>query len=320
MSKEDIPPNGGEDDRGKQRNRAYTPDEWLQLRDQAQTLVEKLVITVAPFSGITANGLAHLREDWIAWEEDVVRINVPKLAPCNTWKLVSGENTNSINLLSPRDEPCCYCRLKGETDKFEHRWNGASSEPQGYRTFLHRELAEPAVETLNLIFQSYGRSEVGTQPGSLMDAADRLTDEECYSYSKLLRTGPVLYSQYGLEPSEIAEVVPYTEDHVQTIVYATPGMSFERNGTWQYLKAIATVEPATASNLAEELDIKQESIYTSLHRLEEEDRIEIDRSSRPHIAEVIGDWKEPFQCELCGFETHSIKGIRDHRDQKNHSE
>jgi hypothetical protein len=43
---------------------------WHELRDESHTFLQEAATTLAPLAGLSANALAHLREDWIEPPDD----------------------------------------------------------------------------------------------------------------------------------------------------------------------------------------------------------------------------------------------------------
>ena len=301
--------------------RGHTPEEWQELRKQSSSYFQDAITTLTPFAGLTANALAHLRTDWITWRDNYVRIDIPATASCNSWKLRSGggPDGNNIPPLTKRETPCSYCRNNGTTNKFENHWNGDVSS---YTAILHRELSEPAVEFLSTVFSTYGRPEFAGHPRSLYREADRLTEEsksKAGSYTRLLRTGPVIYAHYGLQPDEIGKLTVYSVSTVEHIIRATPQVNFKDLDTLSFLKKIAEYEPVTVEELMDVLGLSQHAIQARLSHLNDEGKVS---GSNTHLGSPAATWKTtahwaaPFRCELCGFETHSIGAIRRHRSQE----
>lgn len=304
--------NSSIDRTGKQ---AYGVKEWIRLRSKSTTFLQDVAVTIGPFSGLSSNALAHLRSDWITWKDDFVTIRVPTTDECNQWKLLGGKT--GLPTLTSRESVCSNCKRKGNFDCFENQWVGSeNSEPRPYTATLHRDIAEPAIETLTKIFKHEGRSEISATPAGISEAADRLVDETktTRSYPKLQRTGVSLYCHYGLDRATIANLTPYTQKTVENIEDATPEITRKYNNSYDYLQAIETTETATLSTLAEKLGVTIGTVSSTLKNLEQEDRVKADRSGREHTWYTIGDWTAPFICEVCGYESITLRGVRQHRE------
>jgi len=297
----------------------YTPERWQELRKQSSSYFQEAITTLTPFAGLTANALGHLRTDWIDWRENYVRIDVPPTASCNTWKLASsgGPTGNNIPPLIKRETACSFCRSNGETEEFDNHWNGKT---ESHTAILHRELCEPAVEFLSMVFDTHGRPEFAGHPRSLYREADRLTDnskKKAGSYKMLLKTGVVIYAHYGLKPEDIADMTVYSESTIKHIIRATPQVNVSDPDTQSFLKTLAELEPVTTVELSDKLDVQRNTVQRRLSHLIEEGRV---TGTHTHLGspeatwETAMHWATPFRCEQCAFETHSLQGIRQHRE------
>jgi hypothetical protein len=293
--------------------KALGPGQWSVLRSQADAFLSKIVINVTPFSGLTANAVAHLRENWIEWGDEFVIIRVPADADCNSWML--GGSANGIPSISERDEPCTYCQENGTTESFENLWNGEdSSGGRGYKATLHRDIAEPAIEFLDEVFHNWGRNGIYAAPGSVAEAAERLVEDEDRSrYSKLLRTGVALYCHYGLNIANIADLTPYTELTIEDILSATPEVTYKKNNSYTYLRAVAKNEPTSVQVLAQELGVTAGAVWQTLNQLKKRNRVAVDKDGRPHEWSIVGDWTAPFVCDICGYQSPTLRGIQSHK-------
>lgn len=293
--------------------KALGPEQWSNIRAQTDGFLQKVVVNVTPFSGLTANAVAHLRGDWIEWGDEFVMIRVPAEADCNSWMLCASHGR--IPPISKRDEPCSYCRNEGTTESFENLWGGEDgSGGRTYTATLHRDIAEPAVELLDEVFHSYGRDGIYASPMSVAKAANRLfRDESRHSYSKLLRTGVALYCHYGLDIADIADLTPYTESVVERILSSTPEVTHSRNNSHTYLRAVAKNEPTSVQGLAQELGVTKPAVWQTLNRLKKRNRVAVDKHGRSHKWSIVGDWTAPFVCDICGYQSPTLLGIQSHK-------
>jgi biotin operon repressor len=307
----------------------YTIEEWRQIRKESTGFQQEAVTTLAPFGGLTSNSLAHLRSSWLSWRDSNVQIRVPQEATCNTFKSSGSGYPNQPPFISKRDKPCSYCRDNGTTDEFENRWSGDKTKSTnttpttGYQAILHYELAAPAVSLLRTVFQTHQRTEIAATPSSLQRAAQIVAEEhdtvDRKTYLKLLRTGPVIYANYGLSPRDIAELTPFETRSVKRIVYKTPGVSVSQHDTLTVLKAVNDREPATVNQLSDILDINRSAVHHRLQRLQDEGRVVATNNSpgRPAATwEAVSNWDSKFTCGKCDYQTYSLCGIRTHRAQK----
>lgn len=300
--------------------KGFTIDEWQEMTHQQLSFLERAVVNLAPFASLSANAMAHLRKDWIEWYDEFVRIEVPIRAPSNSFKIEGNGTPGHPGLLTSRDRPCTYCRNKGSTDGFEHLWAGDREIDRHYTAVLHRELAAPAVDVLEEVFVTYARPEFAGGTSEIFNAAqeigeERTSDKE-YVYSKFVRTGPVLYAEYGLSKRDIVDLTRYTERTIQDIVGATPSINFDRISTLSLLRTLDKIEPATTEELAQELNLAERTIFDRLPRLRKKGVVSVENNHNgPPAAtwETAKDWAAPFCCEQCGFETHSLQGIRQHK-------
>lgn len=308
-------------------HKAFGPSKWIDLYNISDTLLQEAVVTLAPFGGLTANALSHLREDWIKWKEDFVIIRVPAEAECNNWKMAGG-NGGSGNLSMPtinkRDEPCRYCRYSGTTNKFENLWSGrGGSGGRPHTTTLHRDIAEPGVEVLNRVFKTWGRSGIYTSPESVTQAARQLIDRYSDSddprrcYQKFLRTGVSLYCHYGLSREQIVDLTPFAKTTVERIEMATPEVSRNENNSYMYLRALGNNEPASVGELAQELpqDVQNQAVRKALKRLKDRGRVDVnkDGGKYQHTWSVVGNWSDPFECDVCGYKSPTLLGLSQHK-------
>lgn len=296
--------------------KAYGPNSWTELHSQATSYLQKIAVTLAPFGGLCSNALAHLRDEWITWKKEFVKIRVPPTADCNQWKLHGGAETSTMPPLVRRKRACHYCRNNGDTDGFENRWAGhEGSEPYQYTATLHRDLAEPGVNILARIFKTWDRPEIAATPEGIRKAALRLTDEHksTFAYSKLLRTGVILYCHYGLSQSDIASLTPYAKRTIEEIENATPEVTRGQNNSYVYLRAVANNEPVSVPTLDAEFEVKKVTIRQALNELEERNRVEVDKSNFTYLWSTVGDWTAPFTCDVCGFNSATLVGIQTHR-------
>jgi len=294
-----------------------SPTEWQQLRQKEYSFLEEAVTTVTPLTGISSNALAHLRDDWISWKDDFIQINIPSEGSCNDYKMRSGCGTsNGLPMYKQRVNPCTICRMKGETNGFEniHPFGGSERE----QLILHRELASPAVEFIDRVFNVHGRPELGVTPGSVQQAANRIIggEQNENDYSKLKRTAPVIYAHYGLSRDEIAQLTTYSPIAVRKVVHKTPGVGFDNISTVEFLRAISNKEPVTVSELADCFGHCEDPTYTRLTNLKEEGRVTVSNNNlgRPAATwTTTSQWNKPFTCSECDFTTYSLNGIRTHR-------
>lgn len=295
-------------------HKAFGPEEWNRLYAQADVLLQEAAITLAPFAGLTANALAHLQSDWIEWKEEFVIIRIPAEAECNQWKLQGG--SKKPNLVQ-RNRPCDYCTNKGSTNAFENLWGGkGSSGAHNYVATLHRDIAEPAIDVLDRIFKIWGRPGLSATPRSVRQAAERLIadDDTNFYYSKLLRTGVILYCHYGLHREDIVELTPFTKHSIETIENATPEVSRKKNNSYTYLRALANNEPTSVQELAQGFEVQEQSVRNALKRLKDRSRVEVNKDGRPHIWSTVDDWSDPFVCDVCGFKSATLNGINKHEE------
>jgi hypothetical protein len=303
----------------------FRVEEWQRMADKDLSFLERAALFLGPFACLTANAIAHLREDWIEWRDNRVRITVPPEAPPNSYHLTGG-GTGDLPLLTPRDRPCWHCRNSGTSDRFEHLWQSGLGEAKRtkarYTTVLHRELAAPAVELLEKVFITHDRPEFAATPDGVNKAARRLGGAETADgidvYPKFLRTGPVLYAEYGLSADYIADLTRYEKSSIEAIVSATPGVNFELVSTLTFLRTVAQMEPVTVEDLGEELDLSNRTINDRLVNLREEERVSAENAvpGRPAAQwRTTERWDSPFSCDACGYETYSLGGFRTHKGQ-----
>jgi DNA-binding MarR family transcriptional regulator len=297
-----------------------SPSEWQQLREKERSYLEEAVTTVTPFTGISANVLAHLRDDWISWRDEFVQIIVPVEDSCNNYKMISGAGlSNDLPMYGHREEPCVYCRTKGETDGFENLNAYQRQSVQQEKLIVHREIASPAHEFIEKVFRTYDRPELGVSVCSVNEAARRVIDRSQgdFIYSKLKRTAPVLYAYYGLDCDEIDRLTTFKPSSIKKIVQRTPKVNFGNVTTAEFLRVIFEREPVTASELMDKLNLSRAPVYNRINNLKEEGKITVSNGGYGRPAATYSttvQWNEPFRCSMCGFTSHSPTGIRTHRE------
>lgn len=301
---------------------ALTLEQWKALQNKRLTaFLERVSLAVTPFTCLSANSVAHIRSDWITWRDNHVRITVPKEAPCNEFKIPGqGGGRGELPPLVRRETSCSYCQNHGKTDHFERLSADQNTEPGAHTVVLNRTLGEPAVNILKEIFKTHRRPELGATPSGVTTAARNLVDRsevekpDGYTYTVLRRTGVAIYCHYGLSAPEIADLAPYTQNTVELIIGSTPGVGLEKIDSRAFLKAVAENEPVTPKTLQDKLEKSQSTIYDRLYCLEDSKRVKRNPTEGNEAAtwETTKDWKSPFQCENCEFETYSLNSLSKH--------
>lgn len=307
----------------------YTVQQWKDMQDDDLTYVKDAITSITPLAGVTANALAHLREEWVSWRDDHVQIRIPAEAPCNEYKHRGGDDlVGQLPPLIERDKTCRYCRKSGNTEHFENLWNtGVNADENGvartYTTYLNHDIAKPAVDLLERVFKQHDRPEFALSARSIDWALQRFEHEDSKDdtggYSKFIRTGPVLYCHYGLSADEIAEITPYTADTATQIVGRTPKVNFEKIDTRGFLCIIKDMEPVTINQLMEKLNKSRPTFSSRLNRLKDVDRVIVENNHNgpPSATWTTTDlWDVPFKCDKCGYETSSLLGISKHKQNK----
>lgn len=296
------------------------PAEWREVQAESYSYLETAVTSVTPFTSLSANALAHLRDSWISSQDEYLRISIPAKDACNQYKMTAGWGS-SVPMSRPRKEPCRTCSDGGQTNGFENLNTHPDTESEREQVTLHRDLAEPAVEFIERVFNAHGRSELGVSPRSLIGAARHVLERssEGCNYTTLKRTAPVIYAHYGLSKQEIAEVTAYSESSVRQIVGKTDEVAFDRIGTTAFLKSIYNEEPVTVQRLMDLHDLTSTPVRNRLEELKQEGRVTSkNQTSGPPAAtwKTVKGWNEPFVCSECDYTTHSLGGIRTHKVEK----
>jgi len=301
--------------------KGLTIREWKNVEENSQRFIENYVTTLAPFGGFTPKVLGHLRRDWIEWKDKFIQVNVPSSSPCNSFKSFRSGWDSQQPLTRPRTEVCDYCRKSPGRDRFENTFRG-HHEPSSYSVVLHRDIAEPAVSVLQRVFKTYGRPEVAFTPQAIGEAAKRVFRRVDVrvpdpNATTLLQTGPVIYSHYGLEINEIAELTPYSKGVCKRIIRNTPEVNMGNVTTMRVLRELSDIEPATVSEISDVLDITKRSVRTRLKRLKRRSRVTAENGGYGGPVatwKTKGEWKEPFRCSECDFESYSLGGIKTHEN------
>lgn len=306
--------------------RGLSPTEWQQLREKEHSYIEEAVTTITPFTAITSNALAHLRDEWISWKDDFIRIDIPSEDSCNSFMAFPGNSSRPTEppIQGRRSSPCAYCKTKGETNQFENFDPSGDGSTSRSELILHREIASPAVDFLEKVFNVYARSEIGVTPEAVTQAARRVLVQQGtdlsnkYAYSVLKRTAPVIYAHYGLSCDDIVQLTTYRRRTAEQVVERTPGVNFENISTTSFLRLLSNEEPATLRELAKEADLTREGVHYRLTNLREEGRVLVENNERgPPAAtwSTTGNWKEPFRCDDCSYTTYALNGIRTHKQR-----
>lgn len=300
----------------------FSPDEWQQIYKEAkgETFLNYAVTVLPAFSGLTANAMGHLRDDWITWREDHVKIDIPAKAPPNSYKSKGGTFSNgwpALPGIEERLEPCNHCKSDfWDGNEFEHQRGSA-------QVILHHDIARPAVDILRNVFKTHGRTEIAVTPRSIREAANRVLAErveEVSPYTKLKRTGPAIYAHYGLSTDEMADILPYSAHTIEQTVRGTPGVSIsEDTTTVELLKEVSEAEPVTAPELADKFDNYATNVRDRLKRLAEVGRVRgynTGHGGPTATWETTSRWTEPIKCSDCEFTTWEIRALGVHRGHK----
>lgn len=300
-------------------DRGLTVREWKTVRNSDLSYGQNCVTALAPFAGFTPRIIAHLRSDWVEWRDEFVRIDVPTSAPCNEFK--SSSNTGEPTVLTRRTKPCQDCQ-NSESNRFENTFRGLGKHnPSEYTAILHRDIAEPAVNFLEMVFKSYDRPEIALTPGGVRKAARKVYEGVEVGISSpnattLLRTGPVIYCHFGLELDDIVELTPYSKKVCKRIIRSTPEVNLHNISTIGFLRKLNDIEPATKSEMSDEINRSPNNIGCRLRKLKERSRVTVKNGGYGRPAgtwETTEKWKDPFCCDECGFKSYSIIGIKKHK-------
>jgi predicted transcriptional regulator len=299
----------------------FSVKEWEAIREQDLSFLQDAATVIPPFAGLTSNALAHLRDDWLTFRDEYIRIKVPTQASCNSYKSTTTGGSDQPAQIVSREQPCRTCRKTGDTEGFENLWS-TTDGTRRYDATLHRQLAAPAVEVIEEIFSTRGRPEFAATPRGVGEAAraaaEHQVDSNSNTYTHLLRTGPVLYCHYGLGKGDIVELTPYSTDSIENIIAHTPGVSLQEVPTLSLLRSVNDMEPVTTRELADELNLSSAtSLWERLQNLVEEDQLEentkVNTGRRYSVWETVGSWASPIPCGECEYESHSVRGVRVHR-------
>jgi hypothetical protein len=313
----------------------YSFREWREIRERQSTFIEDIGTGLGPLAGVTSNALAHLKRNWITWRDDHVRIDIPSTASCNDYKMQPDES-GSPPSIERRDRACYQCRAYGNTNQFENNWQGLNPESDGETSekrsqivILNRKITKPAVETLKLIFKIYDRYEMSVTADGIQKAVRQIgqSGDGINEYSKLLRTGPVIYWHYGLSVRDIADLTPYTRVSVKQIISHSPGVNISNIPTMEFLEYIHENEPVTAEDITGHFDYSgKEGARSRLRSLIEKNRIEFEEggyehgpkgyiTQHPHKYWTTELWDKPFSCNKCDYSTYSRQAIGKHESR-----
>lgn len=309
------------------RSRPLTIPQWKSLRETAQEsggFVQRLVADVVPFTALKRNQLAHLRDNWIQWQADGLKITIPGTADCNTWRSEGGDG---LGPLTRRERPCQSCRIYGRTNRFESTFPGKDHQgPFPRSIILQNELAEPAVEQLRQIFRVRDRPEVAISPGTVSMAIHRLNEsvpfERRFTNRSLMQTQVVIHAEYDLDFDALCDLSPYTEIGIRKILSKAPGVTHDIMrfdvSSLDFLEIVDNQAPVSAAELSSILDADQENTKGRLQNMAERDRVEVVGREGSHLSDQLWDVTSPprenFYCrqEGCEYQTHSLNGIRQH--------
>lgn len=240
-------------------------DDLINTATRMNSPIFPFIFKVVPFTGLSKKELLHLRPDWIYWRDGSMfdddrpsEIHIPATDSCR--HLVWDKPPN----YTMKGGPCQYCRDNGQTDGFEV--NGYSDQPTEEDTNkLSRVRAIPireerAESELRRWFQILDRPGVPYSNDGLANAVQRVFElssvDKAADYRTLQYTFIRVLAESGISKEEIKEIGP-----TGRIRYNTK--SILRNSSTDYnfplktidrLKALESIEPATAGELAEVLD------------------------------------------------------------------
>lgn len=316
------------------RERPLTINQWKKLRKTASDqrgLLPEVIADIVPFAALQANTLAHLREEWIQWRPDGVKIDIPATADCNSWMT---DGTSGTGTLTRRNEPCNMCQTEGNTNKFERLslvFDETNAEPR--TVILHNKLAEPAVDRLEQIFKVRGRPELGCTTRGIEKSVRRLRDRTPFSrdftiYS-LIKTQIVIHAEYGLDFDKLCQLSLYDEWKVRSIITNAPRVTHDELrqdlSSYEFLLALDHHSPASVYDLMEPLNRSRKAIEKRLHHLKDRERVKIVKNEghgpKPQLWSTTVSPEKDFKCQYtgCSYETQSLNGIKQH-ESRSHSQ
>lgn len=257
------------------KQKVVSIEDWRTLREKASdhpplfTAIPDFI----PYSGLKPYTIAHLRKDWIDWNDDHVRLRIPQEAPCNNWKHTSGSRSG-LPPLEPRKEPCQACRENGDRDCFQRFWMYDGDYQLESRTIiLNREIAAPAVKWLEYIFETYNRPEVPWTFNGVHHAFQTLNEEAGIdaTVKELIRTGIIIYAKYGIEIDEIARLTPYNKQKVKQTIRRYRGIDHPEvqdvHKTTRVIEAVAELGPVGLPTLVDHMGVDKKELHNRLSSL-----------------------------------------------------
>lgn len=295
--------------------------EWVRKKNN---ITYRAVTDITPFAALQANALSHLRKDWIEWREDSVVIRIPSTADCNQTKGTSGLG----EYITDRKRPCSTCRNTGETNQFEATPPGSRlMEPRSRKVILHKGIAEPAIETLEHIFNTLGRDEIGVRRQGIQDithdiATSAALDRE-FTYNELMRTQLLIHAAYEVDLEVIHEQSPFHEQLNRRIIRESEFDHPEISGTLgveEFLFIIERNAPVSIDDIADMTGLVRGGVNDRLKKLKQRNRVEVVKKEqmsggryKTQYFDVTKPPSDPFTCQYgCGKTSDSIVGISKH--------
>lgn len=295
--------------------------EWVRERNN---LTYRAVTDITPFSALQADTLSHLRRGWVEWQQDgSVVIRIPPTAECNQTKGTRGLG----EYITDRQRPCITCRNTGQTNRFESTPPGNRQEPRHRKVVLHKEIAEPAIETLNQIFRTRDRREVGIRRQGIQQIVQDISTsaalEREFTYNELMRTQLLIHAAHGLDLEVINEQSPFHEQLNRRIIrqseFDHPEIT-DTVGSEEFLRVVKHNAPVTIDTVADITDLVRGGVNDRLERLKQRDRVEVVKKEQvkggPYKTQFFDITKPPsnvFECQYsCGTTSESLRGIQQH--------
>jgi predicted transcriptional regulator len=176
------------------------------------------------------------------------------------------------------------------------------------------------------VFITHGREELGATADGIDKFPQRISDGVNFeiSYRMMMRTGIVIYAEYGVDIDVINELSPYREQSIRRVITSTRNLThpdINKKCTYQeFLELCEGLGRFTRPEVSKLVQIDSSSVHHKIKKLVERDRVEKVGEHRAENGNVIPMFQltEPasaeFECESeeCGFTCDSIKGIDVH--------
>ena len=275
----------------------------------------KLIGEVVPFSGLSSNEFAHLRQDWITWgeEDEPIEIIIPKKDSCSEIKFKQGGG------IVERSEPCRLCRTWAGANHFTTR--------NDYQNRVVHVQETRAKLALSRWFETYDHNPISYPEVMLINMKKKISFPRNIRWKDLRFTYARILGDHGFEMHHIAKWLGYNptnsfSDHSYNLTAALrqSRTQYSKHMTLKdYFQVIQEHGPLTKREIADLSGRKYHPARRRVNRLHELGWIEkvgIDESVNVSTPPVLWDCVEGCEphlvCDTCGKKFDTDTGLSMH--------